>query len=166
MLARDGDDRLPGKFRIRLLRSRRLSFSRVERRQIFRRRVINDLSMLELGYGCELRLQSDQTAKSDQTRDCDEVRDHGLGKTAPRQLPLHENIWPERRWRRTEIQLRKTIGSEETAQIVQESPRPGRHFQQQRWSRHWKPILRRPGLEHLPMVDAAARFAIALVATH
>lgn len=84
--------------------------------------------MLERGPDFDARLQGDQTAEPDEARDGGEVRNHGFGEAAPRQLRLHEYVRPKWRWRRVEIQRRKTVGNEEAMQVIEESPRPGRQF--------------------------------------
>src|SRR5579864_8602367 len=100
-LARDRDDGLRREFGICFSRRIRGRFSRVERRKIFRWRVVNHLGMIKRGSRNNSRLLREQIAEREERDTSEPVIDDGLQESGPRQSALDEYVGPEiSRWRR------------------------------------------------------------------
>ena len=95
-LRRHRNDRLPREFRICLPRRSRVDASSVERRQVFRRLVVDHLGVLEGRTGRGLRMQLEKPGKRNEHNEREDVIPSRLHESAPGKATLHKHIGPER----------------------------------------------------------------------
>lgn len=122
------NDGLGGEFGIGFLRCGVAGASRVERRQVLRGLVINDLGMVETGARRGLWLQREETGKGDEQDEGEDVACAGFQKAQPRQAAAYKHIRPERRRSRPELKAGLPARKNQVAEIRKEDTRPGWKF--------------------------------------
>ncbi len=127
-LGRQRNDWLSRKFGIRLLGRGRVSAPRVERWQVFRGLVVDDLRTLERGIQRRLRVQLEKSNKRDKQGECHNVISGRLHESSPRQPALHEYVRPECGGGGSEFERGKLGWLYQIAKIIEEGLMPAGEF--------------------------------------
>lgn len=128
---RHRQDRLSREFRIPLNRFCRLRSPSVERRQVFRRRVVDDVLRIESAYLYHTPGLRQQRRNSPRRREHDQVVQNGLDKGSPREPLRHEYVRPKGIRRRGGVNRRQLAAEKEIAEVTLETAAPGFQFDQQ-----------------------------------
>ena len=134
---------------------------RVERRQVFRSLVVDNLRAIELRHGHDPRLQRKKAGHANQQNTSHHVVSDRPEKAAPGQRALHEYIRPECGWGRAQFERRVTARKYHVPQVPQEHAMPRRQLDQEPWNGRGRRILNRwQDRRHLSIVDANWRIGI------
>ena len=125
----NGKDRLPGELRVPLKGLGKGSTAGVERRQVFRRRVVNDVGRIEAS-NLHSRLRTHhEGGVSPGNHEDDAVVEDGFGESSPGQAAGDKYVGPEGAGRGTNGDRGGTTPQEEVGQIPAESMGPGFQFE-------------------------------------
>ena len=159
---RNGDDRLRGELGVGFLGvfvcGGGLRAARVERRQILRGLIVDDLGMVEYRGGRGLWFECEESRKGKQECESEKVISAGFEEAAPGKASRNEYVRPE--WRRggMKFEVREPTRVEEVAEISEEDARPGREFYQEPGNGHGFEPARDGCFGHPSMLDGRRRF--------
>ena len=164
-LARYGNDGLGGVFGIRFSGVNGVRAASIERRQVFRGCVVDDVGVGECGWCDGMRLQSENARGRPDGRECEKVIRGGLQEAAPGQSAVDEDVWPERGGCGFELQWSEFAWLKKIAKILQEDAGPGfGRGQEEQLRGRWFRLCHLKGsrsFAHLSMVDGKPGFRVA-----